>query len=85
MYIRVLNQSIELINVPIHCINTSENKLDIDIARKYNPSISESIISDVSHFFIWDAPEESIGLVQRGIDQIISNQVSPNRKTSILR
>ncbi len=71
-YLNELGNSLTEIGVPIHCINTSANKLDIEMARTHKPHISDSTIANVGHFFLWDAPEETNRLIQLAISKLMS-------------
>lgn len=64
----VLSSLISEIKVPIHCINTAQNELNLEISTKYNPNISASSIENVGHFFLWDAPDESNALIESAIN-----------------
>jgi len=68
----VLSNLLTEIQVPIHCINTTQTKLDLELARKYNSNISESSIENVGHFFLWDAPEESNRLIEFVIKEFMN-------------
>ena len=68
----VLSSLLSEIQVPIHCINKADTKLDLDIARKYNSNISASSIENVGHFFLWDAPDESNILIESAINEFMA-------------
>lgn len=75
-YKRGIAEAFEQVNVPIRCINSSRNIVNLEIARRHARSFDVKYMSGVGHFVMMEDPTTFNRLLDETIKEIASVQKS---------